>query len=448
MTDEYLPKTHQKTVLLSRSSVVPKSRTSLYNVSSSVSRLSGSGFFDPSVYSKMSNAGISDFRGNREKEKREMQGLNERLASYIEKVRFLEAQNKRLEAENEALRSRKQEDWKPIRDMYEGELNQCRELLKQMSTEKGVNEGRLAGMQDEIRSLKELINTYETQSKDYIKKIDQLNNQIGDYEGETATLRLRIASLEDEVGKYRDLLARLKEDNARLRADLDAETCAHIEHEVDAQAKAEEIEFLRDLLDKVQVQELPPVTVNGKDLEAFYKGEIARCVRDIQQEYDQQLSAMTMDIEAKYAAQMNQLRSGNARENFELAHSKEEVKRLKDELGKLKATIAELNAELSKTRSERDSYMAQLSELQLELDRERTENARRLDELNMQIEALMASLRELMDCKMSLELEISCYKKLLEGEENRTGLRQLVEQTIGTRGSGAASLADMIQQSS
>lgn len=33
--------------------------------------------------------------------------------------------------------------------------------------------------------------------------------------------------------------------------DLDAETCAHIEHEVDAQAKAEEIEFLRDLLDKV-----------------------------------------------------------------------------------------------------------------------------------------------------------------------------------------------------
>lgn len=77
--------------------------------------------------------------------------------------------------------------------------------------------------------------------------------------------------------------------------------------------------------------------------------------------------------------------------------------------------------QLSKTRSERDSYMAQLSELQLELDRERTENARRLDELNMQIEALMASLRELMDCKMSLELEISCYKKLLEGEENRSG---------------------------
>lgn len=59
---------------------------------------------------------------------------------------------------------------------------------------------------------------------------------------------------------------------------------------------------------QVQVQELPPVTVNGKDLEAFYKGEIARCVRDIQQEYDQQLSAMTMDIEAKYAAQVGHRR--------------------------------------------------------------------------------------------------------------------------------------------
>jgi hypothetical protein len=36
-----------------------------------------------------------------------------------------------------------------------------------------------------------------------------------------------------------------------LFQDLDAETAAHIENEVLAQTKAEECEFLQDLLDKV-----------------------------------------------------------------------------------------------------------------------------------------------------------------------------------------------------
>jgi hypothetical protein len=71
-------------------------------------------------------------------------------------VRWLEAKNKQLEAENEALRNRKQEDWKPIREAYEGELEQSRKIIQQMSIEKGLGEGKLANLQDEIQALKEL----------------------------------------------------------------------------------------------------------------------------------------------------------------------------------------------------------------------------------------------------------------------------------------------------
>ena len=71
-------------------------------------------------------------------------------------VRWLEAQNKKLEAELEALRNRKQEDWKPIRDMFQGELDQARKVIAELSSEKGINEGKLANLQDEIQSLKEL----------------------------------------------------------------------------------------------------------------------------------------------------------------------------------------------------------------------------------------------------------------------------------------------------
>ena len=44
------------------------------------------------------------FRENREREKRELSNLNDRFASYIERVRYLEAQNKKLQLELEHLR--------------------------------------------------------------------------------------------------------------------------------------------------------------------------------------------------------------------------------------------------------------------------------------------------------------------------------------------------------
>src|SRR4051812_6799832 len=40
--------------------------------------------------------GVTNVKSSRDKEKKDMQDLNERFASYIEKVRFLEAQNRRL----------------------------------------------------------------------------------------------------------------------------------------------------------------------------------------------------------------------------------------------------------------------------------------------------------------------------------------------------------------
>lgn len=64
----------------------------------------------------------SAIRDSREREKKEMRELNDRLASYIEQVRFLEAQNRKLGADLDLLRSRSGKDTNTIKTLYESEL--------------------------------------------------------------------------------------------------------------------------------------------------------------------------------------------------------------------------------------------------------------------------------------------------------------------------------------
>ena len=68
---------------------------------------------------------------------------------------------------------------------------------------------------------------------------------------------------------------------------------------------------------------------------------------------------------------------------------------------------------------ERDDFAMKLSTAETDMERLRVEMNTKVNEMQIQIESLVAQLQELVNAKLSLELEITCYKKLLEGEENR-----------------------------
>lgn len=441
----YIPKSSSKTVIIQRGSRTPGMRTSMY---SSTGRSSMGGSINPSVYAKLSNSGIVDFKQHRETEKRDMQNLNERLATYIEKVRFLEAQIKEQAAELEMLRNRKDADWKPIKAMYEGELDQCRKVIEELSKDKGIDQSRLAALQDEIKSLKDLIGTYESQARDYAKKIDQLNQQVGEYEGELAALRMRVGSLEDENAKQRDIINKQRAEIQDLRADLQTETEAHIEQEVRCGTLQEENEFLKELIERLELARPEPVTIGGLDVKSFYTGEMKRAVRDVQSMYDEQCEILRQEMENKMQAQLDTIKSGSYRDTIEIEHVRTENQRLKDQLQEARGRISKLESELANLRNLYEQSCRELEEKQSEYDQYRADMERRVIDLQNQVESLLVQLNELIDAKMSLELEISCYKKLLEGEENRTGLRQLVEAQLGTRGTGAGSLAQIIDNQS
>jgi intermediate filament protein if len=56
---------------------------------------------------------------------------------------------------------------------------------------------------------------------------------------------------------------------------------------------------------------------------------------------------------------------------------------------------------------------------------ERDATLRRLKD---ECQQLVAELQSLLDTKQMLDAEIAIYRKMLEGEESRVGIRQMVEQ--------------------
>lgn len=82
-----------------------------------------------------------------------MQDLNERFASYIEKVRFLEAQNRRLADELEKLKSKWGKETTQVKAMFEAELDEARHLLDEAEKEKARMQIRVATLEEQVNEL-------------------------------------------------------------------------------------------------------------------------------------------------------------------------------------------------------------------------------------------------------------------------------------------------------
>ncbi|XP_074176917.1 glial fibrillary acidic protein isoform X5 [Rhinolophus sinicus] len=240
------------------------------------------------------NAGFKETRAS---ERAEMMELNDRFASYIEKVRFLEQQNKALAAELNQLRAKEPTK---LADIYQAELRELRLRLDQLT----ASNARLEAERD---NLAQDLGTLRQKLQDETNLRLEAENNLAAYrqEADEATLaRLdlerKIESLEEEI----QFLRKIHEEEVRELQEQLARQQVHVELDV---AKPDLTAALRE----IRTQYEAVASSNMHEAEEWYRSkfadltdaaarnaELLRQAKHEANDYRRQLQALTCDLES------------------------------------------------------------------------------------------------------------------------------------------------------
>ncbi|XP_054313501.1 keratin, type I cytoskeletal 14 isoform X2 [Pongo pygmaeus] len=309
-------------------------------------------------------------------EKVTMQNLNDRLASYLDKVRALEEANADLEVK--------------IRDWYQRQ--------------------RPAEIKD---------------YSPYFKTIEDLRNKILTATVDNANVLLQIdnarLAADDFRTKYEtelNLRMSVEADINGLRRVLDELTLARADLEMQIESLKEELAYLKknheEEMNALRGQVGGDVNV---EMDAAPGVDLSRILNEMRDQYEKMAEKNRKDAEEWFFTKTEEL-------NREVATNSELVQSGKSEISELRRTMQNLEIELQSQLSMKASLENSLEEtkgrycMQLAQIQEMIGSVEeQLAQLRCEMEQQNQEYKILLDVKTRLEQEIATYRRLLEGED-------------------------------
>ncbi|KAM4622275.1 uncharacterized protein O3C94_020094 [Discoglossus pictus] len=361
---------------------------------------SGAGF---SFSSSESSSGLGGFPGS---EKQTMQNLNDRLASYLEKVRALEAANGALELK--------------IKEWYE----------KQLSVGASASGKDYSKYYEIIADLRSKILASTIDNSQVVLQIDNAKLAADDfrlkYENELA---LRQSTEADIAG-----LRRVLDDLTLTRGDL----------EMQIEGLSEELAYLK----KNHEEEIAVVRGSAAgqvnvEMDAAPGIDLTKLLNDMRADYEVLSEKNRREAEAWFNQKSGELKQ-------EISAGVEQVQTTKSEITDLRRTLQsleiELQSQLAMKKSLEDTlrdtecqYGAQLQQIQITI----SNLEEQLQQIRSDMERQNYEYQQLMDIKTRLEMEIETYRRLLEGELGQFGLSSSSSASKSSSSSSSSSKTEV-----
>ncbi|XP_056292648.1 desmin a isoform X2 [Pseudoliparis swirei] len=341
----------------------------------------------------LADAMNQDFLNTRTNEKAELQHLNDRFASYIEKVRFLEQQNAVLTVEIETLKGR--EGPGRVAEIYEEEMRELRRQIELLSNQRARVEVDRDNLADDLQKLKHRLQEEIHQKEEAENNLSAFRADVDNATLARLDLERRIESLQEEIA----FLKKIHEEEIR---------------ELQGQMQETQVQVQMDM-------SKPDLTSALRDIRVQYEGIAANNIAEAEEWYKSKVSDLNQAVNKN-----NDVLRQSKQESMEYRH---QIQSFTCEIDSLKGTNESLLRQMrdmeDRMTLEASGYQDSVTRLEEDITKMKDDMARHLREY-----------QDLLNVKMALDIEIATYRKLLEGEESRiTTIRpaQSAYSSIGFR---------------
>lgn len=272
------------------------------NIPSSYKRSTRSGFSSSALDSfdfTQSTVLNNEFKIIRTNEKEQMQGLNDRFAMFIEKVRNLEQHNKVLETELVTLRQRQTEPSR-LAELYQQEIRELRSQLEELSAEKNQMMFERDSIEEDLQKLHEKFEEEMRMREEAEQTLRAFKKDVDNASMVRLDLEKKVESLLDEI----NFLRKVHEEEVAELMNMIQASQVSVEMEV---AKPDLTSALKDIRGQYEAM----ASKNLQSAEEWYKSkfadlseqanksnEVIRASREELNEFRRQLQSKTIEIES------------------------------------------------------------------------------------------------------------------------------------------------------